>query len=170
MRTITRGVLVLTMVSAGTVVAAHPSAAACAPEKPRFTLSNAKNSYRPTNVMSDFIQGPGRINYSKTKTATAGWSGSAGIGADIDLLVVKISNDYEGTYTKSWSDSDTWTYSLDIARGKTQRIRMYHASKKVNVTKKVFNNGQCRWRTAYTNKTVDVPKRQNVNVWKRENL
>lgn len=170
MRRIVRGALVLSLASAGTIVVAQPSSAACAPEKPKFTLSGATASYRPTNIVSDFIQGPGRITYSKTKTAEASWSGSVGVGGDIGPIVAKMTASLEGSYTRGWSKASTWSYSLDIARGKTQRIRMYHASKKVKVSKKTFNTGRCTWRTAYSNKTVDVPKRQNVNVWKRENL
>ncbi|MFF8810001.1 hypothetical protein [Streptomyces omiyaensis] len=47
---------------------------------------------------------------------------------------------------------------------------MYHASKSASVTKKTFHTGQCKWKTAYSGKTVIVPSKANVNVWKREDL
>ncbi|MGW1495763.1 hypothetical protein [Streptomyces sp. NPDC002402] len=170
MRTLAHGAVVLTLISGGAVAAAQPSYAACAPEKPIFNITNIQTTYRPTNIKSDFIKGPGTISYSKADSATSTWTGSAGIGGDIGVIVAKLNLQASGSYAKSWTKTTTWTYTLDIAKGKTQRIRMYHASKSLYVTKKVFNNGRCKWETVYKDKKVIVPSKQNVNLWKRENF
>lgn len=170
MRSLAHGAVVLTLVSGGIAITAQPSFAACAPEKPIFKISNVKVAYRPTNVMSDFIKGPGSISYSKSKAATSTWTGSAGIGGDIGAIIAEANIKIEGSYAKAWTKDTTWTYRLDIASGKTQRIRMFHASKSFSVAKKTFNSGQCKWKTVYSGKNVIVPSKSNVNVWKRENL
>jgi len=169
-RRVTSGVLTLALAGSGMVAAAAPSYAACAPEKPVYKITNIKRIDKKTNLVSAAIQGPGTITYEENKTATSSWGGATEIGGEINLIVGKLNSKVSINHTKTWSKSKTWRYSLEIARGKTQRIRMFHRHSKFTVTKKYFHTGLCKYKTQWT-KNVHVPYSGSAdNVWKRENV
>lgn len=169
MKRTTSGLVSLALAGSGLVAAAAPSYAVCAPEDPIFTISNVVRIDKPTSLVSSAIEGPGSVSYDDNATASTTWGGSTSVSGDISAIVFELEAKVEVNHSKTWSKSQTWRYTLAIAAGKTQRIRMFHRSSRFKVTKKTFNTGLCKWRTAYT-ETVNVPYSSNAdNVWKREN-
>lgn len=139
-------------------------------EKPVYKITNIKRIDKKTNLVSSAIQGPGNVTYSETTTATSLWGGSAEVGGEISVIVAKLNSKVSINHSKTWSKSKSWRYTLHIAKGKTQRIRMFHRHSQFKVTKLYFHTGLCKYKTQYT-KTIHVPCSGSAdNVWKRENV
>ncbi|MGW1670002.1 hypothetical protein [Streptomyces sp. NPDC002324] len=170
MRSIASGVVALTLAGSGLVAVAAPSYASCAPQKKIIKISNIKRIDKKTNLVSSAIQGPGDVSYSETTTATSSWGGSAAVEGDLSAIFASLKVKTEINHSKTWSKAKSWRYTLHIAKGKTQRIRMFHRHSELTVTKKTFNTGICKYRTTYK-KRIHVPYSGNAdNVWKRENV
>lgn len=149
---------------------AAPSYAAYAPQKKIIKISDIRRIDKKTNPASSGIQGPGSVRYSETATATSSWGGSAAVEGDLSAIFASLKVKTEVNHSKTWSKSKFWSYTLYIAEGKTQCIRMFHRHSEFTVTRKTFNTGKCKYRTTYK-KRIHVPYSGDTdNVWKRENL
>ncbi|GAA2252905.1 hypothetical protein GCM10010232_46800 [Streptomyces amakusaensis] len=133
------------------------------------TISAKSTKWVPTNVHSDWARPGVNISYAKNKTGSWTLTGSVGGQAEMKILLVKASASFNVSLAKTWTKSDTWTYSATVKRkaGKTKgRLMMFHEAKRFTAKKTlVYNkNGRCAVKTVYK-KTITAPVKRNVNVW-----
>ena len=146
MKRTTSGLISLAMAGSGLVAVAAPSYAVCAPENPIYNVSNVVRIDKPTGLVSNAIQGPGSVSYDDQATASSTWGGSTSVSGDIGAFIFELESKVEINHSKTWSKSQTWRYTLAIAAGKTQRIRMFHRASRFTVTKKIYNTGRANTR------------------------
>ncbi|MFJ6630841.1 hypothetical protein ACIQMR_05415 [Streptomyces sp. NPDC091376] len=163
--------LATVVVGGGVIVATTtPAYAACDNTGTFISIINKKTTWKRTNVHSDWAQPGINIRYSKTKEATFKAEGTATIGADAGVVFAKANVSFSGTLGKSWSQSDSWSYSGTVQRkpGKTKgRLMMFHEAKSFTAHKYRVTNGtggQCKSTTVYK-KAGTYPVKKNVNTW-----
>lgn len=162
------GSLTIIAVSAGT------AAAGCQPDsddlKPNYVVSKATTGKIKTGLVSDAIQGPGNVRYHHVTSASTTVQGSAEVKASIGKWIAKAEAKAGVKLTKTWSHKTEWDYTLNIAKGKTQRIRMWHYAKQQTVTKYIWSVPKCaKTQVAWKHTALTPMKGDGQNVWLREN-
>lgn len=137
----------------------------CPPDDPIYSFTSIANSSRPTNLKSAYITGPGTIGYNRTTTATASASMTATVGAEAGIVFAKASASVGATVGASYSVSNNFSYTLNVPSGQTRAMQLFQGSKSFVVTKQTFQQGTCRYATAYSSPT-DAPRTAQYNVWK----
>lgn len=145
-----------------------PALARCAEEQYIYKFTKVSKSRRLSNLRSDYLEGPGTISYSRTKTAVAKAAMTATVAAEAGVVFAKASTSLGVTVGKEWSKSGTWTYSKPVPAGKTARLVMWHQSRKFLVTKKRLDGNECRYIRVYRS-WVNAPVAANINVWGLQN-
>ncbi len=150
--------------SAAVIAPAVPAHASC-PEVGQvyYTFSNASTSRIASNLKSDYLAGPGTINYNQTKTMTVSASMTATVSAEAGVVFAKASASLGVTVGASYSKSGSWSYSKPVPSGKTARLVRYRESRKFTV-KKTRLVAPCNVQTVYT-ATVNAPRSSDINVW-----
>jgi hypothetical protein len=163
------GIVTATAIIAGfltTAATTTPAVAACAApdENTIVTIDKKARTLLPTNLMSDWLEGPGVIIYHKTTTATvsATVSASATFGASVVLAKAETTFGVELGYSYSWSDE--WEYQKPVPDNKEGRLRMYHDAVGFRATVKRWNKNTCKYVTSVGD--VKLPKKTGENVWK----
>ncbi|MDO0912010.1 hypothetical protein QQM39_14495 [Streptomyces sp. DT2A-34] len=152
--------------------AATPASAACQPPggaSHKYVIGSVSKAKLATNLRSDDVQGPGTATYNQTSTATTTVKAAAEAKADIGKWIAKASAKANVSLTKTWSKKTGWSYSLQIASGKTQHIRMGHWARKYPVTKYTWTPAKCKYADKAWTHTVITPVKSDSNVWYREN-
>ncbi|MEU1517023.1 hypothetical protein ABZ490_33580 [Streptomyces sp. NPDC005811] len=167
--------LVTTAVVAGGIVTgvAAPASAACAPSPGTgYHITNKSTVSRPTNLHSEWMYDNlgGTLTYNHTRTATVSASGTAGVEAEAGVIFAKASTSFSVTVGKSWSKSNSWSYSIPAKNkaGKTKvRMTMFHESKKFKATKySYYYDGHCKYHeTTKWSKWFVAPVKADANVW-----
>jgi hypothetical protein len=167
------------MLVGGLVATASPATAAaqaCPDEGMKgYKISNKSTVYKATNLKSDWFLDRDKptIGYSSNKTGTVSASGTAGVTAEAGAIFAKASTSFSVTVGKSWSKSQTWSYSATAVNksGKSKvRLIMTHEAKKFKARKWVIingPNGACKTDWKWT-KWFTAPVKKNNNVWKLE--
>lgn len=165
--------LTLVATAIGTVLsvpqALPAQAASCntVPYIEHYKFSNFQSIDIGTNVASAYIPGPATLTFTTTKTAQANISFSYNVGAEANVIVAKVNNQYGVAVGASWSESQTWTYTKNVPSGKTARLRLYHEGTKFDVRKYVWSWTECKMVQKYMT-TVRAPKSEDINVFKFE--
>lgn len=151
------------LITAGTTT---PASAGCAApdENTIVTIDKKAKTLLPSNLKSDWLEGPGVVIYHKTTTATvsATVTGSATFGASVVIAKAETTFGFELGVSYSWADE--WEYQRTVPEGKEGRLRMYHDAVGFRATVKRWNKTTCK----YVASTGDVklPKKTGDNVWK----
>lgn len=153
------------VLSATPANAADASPQSCPPEAPVYSFTSIANSSRPTNLKSAYITGPGTLSYNRTTTATASASMSASVSAEAGTVFAKASATVGATVGASYSKSDSFTYTLQVASGQRRAMQLFQGSKSFIVTKKTFSQGTCQFGTAYSSAT-NAPRTAQYDEWK----
>jgi hypothetical protein len=142
------------------------SATAACPEVGNvyYSFSNKSTSRILSNLRSEYLHGPGSINYTKNKTATTNASMTGTVSAEAGVVFAKASASLGVTVGKTWSKGDSWSYTMSVPRGKTARMVMWHESRRFTVTKKRIV-GPCNLVTVYRTR-VNAPRKASINVWR----
>jgi hypothetical protein len=158
------------------VLAATPAAAQCAPSGPTvfYKISNKSFQYYPTNVASDWasLRHGGSINYSQTKTMTVSASVTATVSTEANAIFAKASASLGITVGKSWSTSQTWSYSANVPADVHHKYRLhaYHYTASFTVAKKQWYPTGCTYRTlaGWPQRVTHAPIKSNRNVWRED--
>lgn len=165
--------LAAVIVSGGTIVAAAPANAGvqgCDSSGTYIAIINKKTVWKPTNIHSDWARPGVTISYAKNKTGSWTATGTATVGAEAGVIFAKASTSFSVSLAKTWSKSDTWTYSATVQRkaGKTKgRLMMYHDAKSFTAHKyRVYTGagGVCKTQTVYKKPGI-IPVKANNNLW-----
>lgn len=151
------------------VTTATPASAACAPENDKYTVYKFQDvavSNKASNLKSDYLQGPGTINYTSTKTASVDASVTATVSAEAGVVFAKASTSLGVTVGKSWSKSGSWSYSKPVPKGKTARLVMFHETRLFTVTKLVWSNADCNYKRKYRSRANAPIMSSSANVWR----
>ncbi|MGW2211964.1 hypothetical protein [Streptomyces sp. NPDC001781] len=166
-------VLSTALLSGGAVaVSASPAAAGvvCS-SSPIYTISDKHTVWKSTNVHSDWARAGVTISYAKNKTGSWTATGTAQLGTEAGVIFAKASTSFSVSVGKTWSKSDTWTYSATVKkqRGKSKgRLMMSHEAKGFSVTKyRLVPNGrqQCVKSKVWKKTGIVAPAKRNNNLW-----
>ena len=152
------------------VVTSSAALAQCPPDGPTtiYKFTNVSSSSKPTNLHSDYIEGPATVTYTHTATATVSASMTATVSAEAGIIFAKASSSLGVTVGASYSKANSWSYTKPVPSGKTGRLTLFHDTRVFTVTKQQWNPGRCTFVTAYSS-AVNAPlKSDNANVWKLE--
>ncbi|MFC9755890.1 hypothetical protein [Streptomyces sp. NPDC056921] len=113
------------------------------------------------------------ISYAKNKTGSWTATGTATVGAEAGVIFAKASTSFSVAIGKTWSKSDTWTYSAKVEKkkkkGKTRgRLMMYHEAKGFSVTKSHLEpkpGGGCKKVTNWKKPDNVAPVKKSSNLW-----
>ncbi|MFG2626968.1 hypothetical protein [Streptomyces sp. NPDC048473] len=166
-------VLSTALLGAGVVAvsAAPASAGTKCDDTPIYSIGSKKTVWRATNVHSDWAKPGVTISYAKNKTGTWTATGTATVGAEAGVIFAKASTSFSVAVGKSWTKSDTWTYSAKVAKkkGKTRgRLMMYHEAKGFSVTKSHLVpkfGGGCKKVKIWTKSNNVAPVKKSSNLW-----
>jgi hypothetical protein len=128
-----------------------------------YSFKDKTTSRILSNKRSDYLVGPGTINYTSSTTATANASMTATVAAEAGVVFAKASASLGVTVGGSWSKGGSWSYSKPVPKGKTARLVMWHESRSFTVTKKRLV-APCKLVTVYVSR-VKAPRKANINVW-----
>jgi hypothetical protein len=165
--------LAAVVITGGSIVAAAPANAAvqaCDQNGTYIAIINKKTVWKATNVHSDWARPGVTISYAKNKTGSWTATGTATVGAEAGVILAKASTSFSVSLAKTWSKSDTWTYSATVQSkpGKTKgRLMMHHEAKSFTAHKyRVFTGpgGACKTETIYK-KPGTLPVKKNSNLW-----
>jgi hypothetical protein len=168
------GTLVSTaLLSTGAVaVSAAPAVAGVkCDDSPIYQISDKKSVWKPTNVHSDWARPGVTISYAKNKTGSWTATGTTQLGTEAGIIFAKASTSFSVSVGKTWSKSDTWTYSAKVEKktGKSKgRLMMYHEAKGFSVTKYYLQpNGrqQCVKHKVWKKTGIVAPAKRNNNLW-----
>ncbi|WP_030929394.1 hypothetical protein [Streptomyces sp. NRRL S-646] len=138
-----------------------------------YTISDKSTVYPGTNLFSDWVPDTNSsVSYEHSATGTLTASGTAGVEAEAGAIFAKASTSFSVTVGKSWSHSQSWTYTLhptDKAGKKWVRMRLFHEAKKFKAQKWIVVNqgGACKTQTVWT-KWFTAPVTKNSNYWNLE--
>jgi hypothetical protein len=168
------GLLGSLLVSIGLVGPVPAAQAYCPADGPTvyYKFKDKVTLFHPTNIHSDWVYWPagGTINYTKTKTAMTSASVTATVSAEAGVIFAKASTSLGVTVGRSWSQSDSWSYTANVPKGREYRwrLRMYHFSVNFKVMKRHWSRASCSyvnsWRSWQTVK--HAPTKANRNIWK----
>jgi hypothetical protein len=151
------------LITAGTTT---PASAGCAApdENTIVTIDKKAKTLLPTNLKSDWFEGPGVIVYHKTTTATvsATVTASTSFSASVVIAEAEATFGLELGYSYSWSDE--WEYQRAVTEGQEGRLRMYHDAVGFRATVKRWNKTTCKYVTSVGD--VKLPRKKGDNVWK----
>ncbi|MFF8592172.1 hypothetical protein ACF061_12115 [Streptomyces sp. NPDC015220] len=161
------------LLSAGAVaVSTTPAAAgAMCDTSPIYSIGDKKTVWRATNVHSDWAKPGVTISYAKNKTGSWTATGTATVGAEAGVIFAKASTSFSVSLGKTWSKSDTWTYSATVKKkkGKSRgRLMMYHEARGFSVTKYRFEpkaGGTCKKVKLWKKSNNVAPVKKNSNLW-----
>lgn len=166
-------VLCTALLSGGAItISASPAAAgiACS-NSPIYSVGDKRTVWKPTNIHSDWARPGVTISYAKNKTGSWTATGTAQFGAETGAVFGKVSASFSVSVGKTWSRSDTWTYSATVKKqpGKSKgRLMMYHEAKGFSVTKyRLVPNGQqkCVKQKIWKKTGAVAPVKRNNNLW-----
>jgi len=166
-------ILSTAVLSTGVIAATASPAAAGArcPDGRVYSIGDKKTVWRATNVHSDWARPGVNISYSKNKTGTWSATGTATVGTEAGVIFAKASTEFSVSVGKSWSKSDTWTYSATVGKkkGKTKgRLMMYHEAKGFSVTRYHWEpkfGGSCKKVKDWKKSNNFAPVKRNNNLW-----
>ncbi|MFI9175131.1 hypothetical protein [Streptomyces lincolnensis] len=168
------GAVLSTALLTGGVVAvssAPASAGIVCSDEPIYTIGDKKSVWKPTNVHSDWAKPGVTISYSKNKTGSWTATGTATLGTEAGVIFAKASASFSVSVGKTWSKSDTWTYSATVKKkaGKTKgRLMMYHEAKGFSVTKyrlQATGSQTCKKVKVWKKSGIVAPAKRNNNLW-----
>ena len=128
-----------------------------------YSISNGKKDWKPTNLRSDYLTGPGAISYTKSATSETNASLTGTTTAEAGAIFAKASVSLGVQVGKSWSKSDTWSYRADVPAGQTRRLQQYKEARAFTV-KKTTIVAPCNVKTVWT-KNVVAPVKNNNFLW-----
>ncbi len=117
------------------VAAALPAAAMCDEAKVIYKFASGENGWRRTTVSSAYIKGPGTVSITKGRSWTVSASMTATVSAEAGVVFAKASASLGVTVGASYTGSTSFTYSLNVPKGKTQKLQQYKKAKTFTVTK-----------------------------------
>ncbi|MFB7216547.1 hypothetical protein [Streptomyces sp. NPDC056255] len=167
--TVVTGALLGAGVVAGT--AAPASAGTKCDDTPIYSIGDKKTVWRATQVHSDWAKPGVTISYAKNKTGSWTATGTATVGAEAGVIFAKASTSFSVSVGKTWSKSDTWTYSAKVEKkkGKTRgRLMMYHEAKGFSVTKyhlEPKSGGGCKKVKNWKKPNNVAPVKKSSNLW-----
>ncbi|MFC8626733.1 hypothetical protein [Streptomyces anulatus] len=160
------------LIGAGLVAgaAAPASAAPNCGDTTQYSIGNKKTVWRTTQVHSDWAKPGVTISYAKNKTGSVTATGTATLGAEAGVVFSKASASFSVSVGKTWSKSDTWTYSAKVKKkaGKSRgRLMMYHQAKGFSVTKWrwVPSATSCKKKVYWKKSNIVAPVKKNSNLW-----
>ncbi|MET7648121.1 hypothetical protein ABZS83_31745 [Streptomyces sp. NPDC005426] len=161
------------LLGAGVVAgaAAPASAGAACDSSPIYSIGDKKTVWRATQVHSDWARPGVTITYAKNKTGSWTATGTATVGTEAGAIFAKASASFSVSVGKTWSKSDTWTYSAKVEKkkGKTRgRLMMYHEAKGFSVTKYRMvpkSTGGCKKSKVWKKSNNVAPVRKSSNLW-----
>lgn len=149
-----------------TAATTAPASAGCAApgENTIVTIDKKAKTLLPTNLKSDWLEGPGIIIYHKSTTATVSGtiSASATFGASVVIAKAEATFGFEVGYSYSWTDE--WEYQIPVPQGKDGRLRMYHDAVGFRATVKRWSPSACKYNTSIGD--VKLPRKTGDNSWK----
>jgi hypothetical protein len=132
-----------------------------------YSFTNKSTTRILSNKRSDYLVGPGTINYTSSTTATANASMTGTVAAEAGIVFAKASASLGVTVGGSWAKGGSWSYTKPVPKGKTARLVMWHESRSFTVTKKRIV-APCKLVTVYSSR-VKAPRKANINVWALQN-
>jgi len=161
------------LLGAGVVAgaAAPASAGARCDDNPIYSIGDKKTVWRATQVHSDWARPGVTITYAKNKTGSWTATGTATVGTEAGAIFAKASASFSVSVGKTWSKSDTWTYSATVKKksGKSRgRLMMYHEAKGFSVTKYRMvpkNTGGCKKSKVWKKSNNVAPVKKSSNLW-----
>ncbi|MFE7359256.1 hypothetical protein ACFU8Q_40855 [Streptomyces sp. NPDC057543] len=161
------------MLGAGVVgaTASPASAGEICDAPPVYTIGDKKTVWVNTNIHSDWGKPGVTLGYTKNRTGTWTATGTATVGAEAGVIFAKASSSFSVSLGKSWSKSDTWSYSATVQKkkGKTMgRLMMQHEAKGFSVTKYRFAakaGGHCQKVKVWKKSNNVAPVKKNSNLW-----
>jgi hypothetical protein len=137
----------------------------CNTKEINWYVRGGKEVYVGTNLKSDWMEGPGRITYSKTATSESNSSWSGDLGVSINLVIGEIQNKYSKTVGKSHSVSDSWSYTAEVPAGKVRRLHQLKQSWRVQVVRWRYTTSDCKKTKEVSNKTATFPVKNHDYMW-----
>lgn len=128
-----------------------------------YRIHNVKKSRLATNLKSDYLRGPGTINYTRTKTASVSVTGTVSVGAEAGIIFAKASASASVSVGGTWSHGGSWSYTKPVPSHKTARLVMYHESRSFDVVKYRLDYA-CRSQYVWTHH-MNAPRKASINVW-----
>ncbi|MGW1227522.1 hypothetical protein [Streptomyces sp. NPDC001478] len=172
MKRVISTVITTALLGAGVVAgaAAPASARVKCDDTPIYSIGDKKTVWRATQVHSDWARPGVTISYAKNKTGSWTATGTATVGAEAGVIFAKASTSFSVSVGKTWSKSDTWTYSAKVAKkkGKTRgRLMMYHEAKGFSVTKyrMIPVSTGCKKSKVWKKSNNIAPVKRNNNLW-----
>lgn len=107
----------------------RPNAVICSPSTGTILTSKATSNteaWIATNLSSAYISGPGTISRSYSATSTVSAQVSASFQVGESLLFASAKETYGVTVGASLAHAATWTYTLSVASGHTDKVQQYH--------------------------------------------
>ncbi len=163
-RTIAAGtVAALTCSGVAAIMAAAPAAAICDAPRTTYSFTSVSGVWKATNLSSSYITGPGSVSLAKGRTWGVSASMTATVSAEAGIVFAKASTSLGITVGASYSGTQSFTYTLNVASGKTQRMQQYKSARKFTVTKKTLQY-PCSYVTTYSS-SVTAPVASNADQY-----
>jgi hypothetical protein len=117
-------------------VHAHPHAVICSPASGTVLTSKAtsdKGAWIATSLSSAYVAGPGTIARTVSASTTVSTQVSASFAIKESLLFASAEETYGIQLGASLTHSATWSYSLNVPSGHTDKAQQYHAGYELGV-------------------------------------
>lgn len=129
-----------------------------------YTFGPKTATWRATNLSSSYVKGPGSVSLTKGRTWTVSASVTASVSAEAGVVFAKASTSLGITVGASYSGTQSFTYTLNVPKGKTQRLQQYKRAYKFTVTKKRIV-APCTLKTVYSKQYVTAPVKSNADKY-----
>ena len=138
-------------------VAAAPAANAACDDvgKAYYTVTSKAWTWKATSLTSSYVRGPGSVSLTKGRTWTVSASATGTTSAEAGVIFAKASASVSVTLGGSYSGTQSFTYTLNVPAGKTQRLQQYKRALKFTIVKKRVV-APCNFQTVWT-KTITAP-------------
>lgn len=122
--------------SASPVPSNSPNAVVCNPAPGTILSSTATSNteaWIASNVSSSYVAGPGAITRSYSATSTVSSQVSASFALSESLLFASAKQTYGVTLGASLAHAATWSYTLNVASGHTDKVQQYHQGYEIGI-------------------------------------
>ncbi|WP_086820837.1 hypothetical protein [Allokutzneria sp. NRRL B-24872] len=166
MTRILNAALCVALASATVSALSAPAAfAACAESgQVSYSVSGAATSWLPTDLRSDYLEGPGEIIFDARADVRANASLAGVPKAEAERIFTSARTSLRATVVLAHAHAARWTHSAKVPAGQIRRVQQYVEARTFTV-RKTSVTPSCTVKTAWTKK-ITAPLKSGSYQWR----
>lgn len=157
--------------------ASHAASCTNPPDGQRqyWAISNITKDRARTGLASNWVHpnhGPKTITYSRSATASTTATAGFATTAEAGVIFAKASAQISVSVAKSWSKTDTWSYSTTVAKNPAYQYRLVQFQETRRFTASLkrwqLSNGRCAYVTVKSGRAMMPRTATSSLVWTTE--